>query len=59
MSYYVEDISNCTNISNYDLLCSIIEEIEQTSSSLQIFQVQVIFKFLCYLNGVKILILNK
>ncbi|XP_061932343.1 putative autophagy-related protein 11 isoform X4 [Apis cerana] len=40
MSYYVEDISNCTNISNYDLLCSIIEEIEQTSSSLQIFQVQ-------------------
>ncbi|XP_071859804.1 uncharacterized protein isoform X3 [Bombus fervidus] len=36
-----ENISSyAENVSNYDLLCSVIEEIEQTSSSLQIFQVQ-------------------
>ncbi|XP_043518268.1 putative leucine-rich repeat-containing protein DDB_G0290503 isoform X1 [Frieseomelitta varia] len=36
-----ENVSNYgENVSNYDLLCSAIEEIEQTSSSLQIFQVQ-------------------
>ncbi|KAK9297295.1 hypothetical protein QLX08_009008 [Tetragonisca angustula] len=36
-----ENVSNYgENVSNYDLLCSAIEEIEQTSSNLQIFQVQ-------------------